>query len=257
MKNLLLFSVLLLLIPACKVNISFGDEPSFDDFEVNKILKRAFKKAGGWDQWAKLESISYKKRNILYHEDGSIESDVTQFHEYQLQPELQGTIFWKEGNNSHSIVYRKGKASKYTDGELISADDESAAKSFLSAHYVLFMPFKLGDEGTRLTYEGTAILDNGTEVDVIKATYSPDTYDNHSTNDEWYYYFDKATGSYLANMVYHAPTYAYIRNTKTDQSLPIVMNTYRESYRVDKDRHIEFLRGEFFYEDYQLTFRER
>lgn len=257
MKNLLLLFIILSVLSACKVNISFGDEPSFDNFEVNKILKRAFKKAGGWDNWAKLQSISYKKRSILYLENGDVESDVTQFHEYQLQPSLKGTIFWKDDQGSHSIVYENGKASAFENGQFDETQSESANKTFLSAHYVLFMPFKLGDEGTKLSYEGTTTLDSGTLVDVIKASYAPSSFDNHSTDDEWYYYFDKETGAYVANMVYHAPTYAYIKNTKMDNSQPLIMNTYRESFRVDKDRNIEFLRGEFFYEDYQMTFKER
>jgi hypothetical protein len=256
-KNLLLFLAVFILLPACRVNINFGDVPSFDNFDVNKIVRRAFKKAGGWDNWANLQSISYKKRSILYLENGDIESDVTQFHEYQLQPQLKGTIFWKDDEGSHSIVYENGKASAFDNGKIDDSKSESAAKTFLSAHYVLFMPFKLGDEGTKLSHEGTTTLDTGTIVDVIKATYAPGSYDNHSTNDEWYYYFDHETGEYLANMVYHAPTYAYIRNTKMDNSQPLIMNTYRESFRVDKDRNIEYLRGEFFYEDYQMTFKER
>ena len=117
------------------------------------------------------------------------------------------------------------------------------------------MPFKLSDEYVQLSYLGEEQISDH-DVDVIKAVYSPAEHDSHSTNDTWWYYFDSATGAYVASMVYHEPTFALIENTRQNIDLPLVMNTYRVSHRVDGDGNKEYVRGEFFYEDYEMTFDE-
>lgn len=232
-------------------------ESEGQDAEVSRVLHRAFEKAGGWDKWETLSTISYKKRSVLYLENGDVESDVTQFHEYQVKPTISASIFWRKEGNRHSIIVQDGTANKYLNGELVAENDPAVYKSFLSAHYVLFMPFKLADAGVSLTYEGVESLEDNVEVDVIKASYAPATHENHSTSDLWYYYFDRSNGVFLGSMVYHAPTYAYIKNSEINDQLPITMNTYRESYRVDKNRNREYLRGEFFYADYIMSFSDR
>ncbi len=255
-KQVCLSVLTILLLSGCSSYSKLSEQPFMHkDPDVSRILYRAFIHAGSVEKYQNLESISYKKRTILYHADGTKESDVTQFHEYQMAAALSATIFWMKDGERHSIEYKEGAGHKYVNGEPIDGSSDSATQSFLSAHYVLFMPFKLADENIVLSYEGQDKLQSGVTVDVIKAIYNPDNHSNHSTDDTWWYYFDAETGAYEGSMVYHAPTYAFIENTVKDKELPLVMNNYRKSYRVDKDRNIEYLRGEFFYEDYQMTFK--
>ena len=232
---------------------TLGSDFQHSDPQVERVLQRAFDKNGGFDNYRNLKSISYKKRTILYHPDGAVESDVTQYHEYTTSPEVSATIFWMKDGHRHSIKYENGIGQKYVDGQLVADGSKSATSSFLSAHYVLFMPFKLSDDFVQLSYLGED-QQSGHDVDVIKAVYSPSEHDNHSTNDTWWYYFDSTTGAYVASMVYHEPTFALIENTRQNTDLPLVMNTYRISHRVDGDGNKEYVRGEFFYEDYEMTF---
>jgi hypothetical protein len=115
------------------------------------------------------------------------------------------------------------------------------------------MPFKLLDPGTRIAHEGIDTLDNGRIVDVIKAIYDPGENENHSTQDVWWYYFDRENGSYLASMVYHEPTYAYIENNRITDEHEIRFNTYRESYRTDSLKNKQSLRGVFHYSDFKIN----
>ncbi len=246
-----LLCISILLCISCKSQETMSTQSDIDT-EINKIIDRAIMAEGGWDNWQNLVSISYKKRSILYLKDGSKESDMTQFHEYQFGEQMSGNIFWKDNDGSHSIVYQDGLAYEYLNGQKLEDSKESATKAFHSATYVLLMPFKLKDPNVALSYLGTETLADGKIADVIKAVYNPDQHATHSTDDTWNYYFDQSSGEYLAAMVYHAPTYAYIENTKRDRSLPIAMPIYRESYRSDAERNKEFLRGEFFYSDYDI-----
>lgn len=222
------------------------------DSEVKRVLSKAIPAAGGWDNWQNLQRISYSKKSILYHADGTVESEVNQRHKYVLQPELQGSITWSDSSGNHEILYSSASAARLLNNELVEGSEEGARNTFLSAYYVLFVPFKIMDPGASLTYLGLDTLDQGSVVECIRAEYNPDEEENHSTNDTWYFYFDKETGDFLANMVYHAPTYALIENNEVNTDLPIKMNTYRESWRVDSLRNKEFLRGVFFYGDFLL-----
>ena len=220
--------------------------------DVTRILTRAFEKAGGLDKYRHLNTISYTKRSILYDSDGEIESDVTQSHDYRLLPDLEGTIQWQDNGIEHEVQYRDKEGYQYIDG-VLKGVGEFAAKSFLSAYYVLFMPFKLADPGVILTYEGEVTLDSGARADVIKAVYEPESNANHSTSDTWWFYFDLTHGDYLASMVHHPPTYALIENTTKSRDGRLVLNSYRRSFRVDDKMEKQFLRGEFYYSDFVMN----
>ena len=223
------------------------------DPQVRTVLERAIGVSGGWENYQSIDSIIYKKKTILYHQDGTIESELAQEHKYQLSPAISGDIYWADSIGSHHIRYDGKSSYKSLNGQVLNGQGESAKSAFMSAYYVLFIPFKLMDEGVVLAYEGVETVINGETCDVIKATYAPDEHQNHSTADVWYYYFDTETGRYVSSMVYHAPTYAYISNDQTTSEQAIIFNTYRKSYRTDAERNIEYLRGEFWYSDYRLV----
>lgn len=222
-----------------------------DDARARTIMARAVASAGGWETWIGIDSIRYVKRSVLYHADGSVEKDVTEHHAYQLRPTLAGEINWTEIDTPRQIIYNDREAYRTALGERIANSSQSAYQAFMSAYYVLFVPFKLLDPGTSLTYEGTDTV-AGAPADVIKASYDPGKHHNHSTRDTWWYYFDQHDGRHLGSMVYHAPTYALIENTETTDAHRIRFNTYRESFRCDSLRNKKFLRGVFYYSDYVL-----
>ncbi len=116
------------------------------------------------------------------------------------------------------------------------------------------MPFKLLDAGTVLTASGSVILRSGQQAHAIKANYNPEKNSNHSTTEEWIYYFDENTAAFLGSLVFHSPTYAYIENLKFTDHLPIKLPLHRKSYRTNRHREIEYLRAEFQYSEYKITF---
>lgn len=222
------------------------------DTLARNVMQKAIAAAGGWDQWLAIDSIRYVKRSVLYHADGSVESDVTQQHAYQLRPALSGEITWTDRDTAWGIHYDSGEAYRTANDRTVAGSERAAREAFMSAYYVLFVPFKLLDPGTELIHEGVDTLASGAAVDVIRASYDPATHDNHSTQDTWWYFFERESGKHLGSMVYHAPTYALIENTETTDDFPIRFNTYRESFRCDSLRSKEYLRGVFYYNNYHL-----
>ena len=232
---------------ACDQTSSEASAESLDD-----VLARAYHSAGGLDQYYALKQVSYTKRSVLYLQIGSVESDVEQRHHYSLQPSLSGDIQWTADSSTHLIRYADGEADKLVNDNVLTAEAGSAKNAFLSAYYVLFIPFKLADPGVILTLEGVDTLESGLVVDVVKAAYEPAEHENHSTSDTWWYYFDHKSGRNVGAMVHHPPTYALIENIEMTDDHGLRFNTYRRSYRCDASRNKEFLRAEFWYSDYEV-----
>ncbi len=252
-----LYLVVLLLISCGKTqneNVQkFNPYGHIKDEKVKTILKRAIDKAGGIDSWNSINTLSYTKHSVLLLEDSTVESDVVQRHEYKMKPSFEASISWTQDGEDHAIFYSAEDVMKTVNGEETEAEKQSLTETVMSAIYVLGMPFKLLDAGAYLTYSGTIVTEMGREADVIKATYDPAEHENHSTSDEWYYYFDVTDGTFLGCMVYHAPTYAYIQNLEFDETSIVKLHAHRKSYRSDSARNIQFLRAEFRYSDYEVT----
>ena len=255
MKNLFyfLFALLLIFVPACTSKKVLPSPFShIKDTQVKNILEKSIARSGGWEKYQKIDSIFYKKRTVLFDSLGNVESDVAQFHKYQLKPYLAMSISWQDGGEKHEIVYKENKAKKLVDNKIIEADETALVRTCMSANYVLFMPFKLLDPGVELMYKGIAQLPNGKDVHVVAANYDPGENQNHSTTDNWEYYFSKDNFDFVANMVDHGDYFALIYNDKYTMANGLRFNAFRPSFRVNSEREYLWKRGEFYYSDFVL-----
>ena len=221
------------------------------DLKAKNILKKTVKRAGGFDTWHRIKNLSYTKHGIFYFPDGRIETDNIQQHHYKFYPQFSAEISWKENDINHHISYNTKSALQFENDKLTEKDP---TKTVMSSLYVLGMPFKLLDEGTVLTALGSVVLRSGKQAQAIRASYDPRKHSNHSTAEEWIYYFDENNAEFLGSLVFHPPTYALIENLKFTDNLPIKLPLIRKSYRTNKDRVIKHLRAEFKYSDYRITF---
>ncbi|MEO1257739.1 MAG: hypothetical protein AAFZ15_03050 [Bacteroidota bacterium] len=244
-------AIFVLFLFACKNNET---QPSpfahVKDGKVKDILEKSIARAGGWENYQKMDSIIYKKRTVLYDINGEMESDITQFHAYQLKPYLAMSISWEKEGDQHEIIYKKNKARKLINKKIAEADEEALKKTCMAAYYVLFMPFKLMDPGVELSYKGAVSLPHSKNVYAVAANYDTGKNTNHSTNDQWEYYFDKSNYDFTANMVDHGDYFALIYNSEFVEAGGLRFNAYRPSYRVDNERQHLWQRGEFFYSDF-------
>lgn len=258
MKNVLLMLLTIYLVACAPTKQELPtDEPKTDpyahisDDKIREILKSAIDVSGTIDVWRGLEEIRYQKHSVLYLSDGSEESNVIQQHVYRMAPAFEADITWEKDGDRHYLQYTSKSTRKFVNDTLQEANEEALRQSVMSAIYVLGMPFKLLDEGVSLTYEGVTDFE-GFSAHAIEARYSSDENENHSTDDLWWYYFDAENANFLGAMVYHAPTYALIRNLEFDQTTPIKFHKHRKSYRTDSLRNKEYLRAQFWYDNYEV-----
>ena len=250
------YLVPLFFILICSACGGRGNPPSpfaqIKDEKVKEILENAITRAGGWENYRNIDSIIYKKRTVLYDINGEKESDVTQVHKYQLKPYLAMSISWEKTGEQHEIIYKENKAKKLINKKVVESDEEALKKTCMAAYYVLFMPFKLLDPGVGLSYKGAVTLPHSKNVHAIAASYDTGKNDNHSTDDQWEYYFDKKNYDFVANMVDHGDYFALIYNSEYIEAGGLRFNAYRPSYRVDNERQHLWQRGDFFYSDFTV-----
>ena len=244
------FALVIFIFSACEKNTPSSPFSHIKDEKVKTILKRAIDTAGGWENYKNMDSIFYKKRTVLYDKEKNVESDVTQFHKYQLKPELAMSISWEKDSMQHEIIFEKNKVIKKINGDIVEADDAALKRTCMASYYVLFMPFKLLDPGVELAYKGAVTLPHSKNVHAIAADYNPGENANHSTSDNWEYYFDKRSGDFIANMVDHGDYFALIYNHEYVEVGGLRFNAFRPSYRVNSDRTHLWQRGEFYYSDF-------
>lgn len=164
-------------------------------------------------------------------------------------------IAWTTDAGKNTLLHSTSESTKQLNDSIIDQGTK-VRESAMSAFYVLGMPFKLKDKGTNLTYEGQQSFNDKT-VDVVRASYSPDEFDNHSTSDLWWYYFDESDGAFLGCMVYHPPTYALIENIAFHDVEGMKFQKRRMSYRCDSLGNKQYLRAEFWYNDFEVSFLQK
>ena len=217
------------------------------------VVEKAIDVAGSLERWKNIASLTFTKKSRLLLENGEIESEVIQRHHYEYRPHKHIKISWQVEKDSFVIVHHDSIFQKFKNDDLI--EEGTAVKSSVnSALYVLGMPFKLLDPGAVLTYEGVKSFNTIDTVQTVNATYAPNRHQNHSTQDKWWYHFDKNNGAFLSSMVYHEPTYALIENLEVSQVEGMTFPAIRKSYRCNELGEKLFLRAEFWYTDYTIEF---
>ncbi|WP_435625802.1 hypothetical protein [Flagellimonas sp.] len=218
-----------------------------------QVVEKGIEMAGTMEKWKNIASLEYTKKSRLLLENGEVESDVTQRHHYIYRPNKSVRISWVVDKDSFLIVHNDSVSQKFKNDSLV--DQGTGVKATVnSATYVLGMPFKLLDTGTTLSYDGLKSFNAIDTVHAVNATYAPEQHKNHSTQDEWWYHFDKNTGAFVGSMVYHAPTHALIENLSMITEKGLTFPEHRKSYRCDADGNKVFLRAEFWYSNYSIEF---
>jgi len=221
------------------------------DPALRQVLKKSIDWAGGMNRWRAIDTLLYFKESKLFLADGSIETQSKQDHIYQMRPSFVAEINWVNGEGNQQIKMGK-EAIRLSNGDVIQ-EGEKVAQTVMSSLYVLGMPFKLLDPGVTLTLESEVTI-KGKKAHAVKATYSPLDHENHSTSDVWWYYFAVEDGAFLGCLVFHPPTYAYIENQAFHDVQGLKFHAHRKSYRSDSLRNVQFLRAEFWYDDYQILY---
>lgn len=215
--------------------------------QAKSLLKKSIEAHGGEAKWSEISSLKFRKWTRLLQEDGSIESELDQWHEFRLKPYFEGKITWTKDSIIH-VVSWDGTRMRYLMGENEVQNPSflaSKRKDFDAAFYSVAQPWKLLDEGTKLFYEGQKTLESGQVVEVIRVDYGLDS-------DVWWYYFDPVTSLMVGNEVQLKDHRSLVNNLSMEEVQGFKFHGKRESWRVNEKNEKLFLRAEYRYSEYQI-----
>ena len=224
---------------------------SVKDEKAKVVLQKAVTAYGGLDKWESISYMSFNKWYALYDAEGAEEVNLNQEHHYTPQKIY---MTWTEGQDKIEQskvgnLYSKSK-NGMSDTDAIQS---SIRNSILASTFVVNVPFNLLDFSAKLSYGGETTFNNK-EVYIIKAEYFPETQKHHTTKDIWWHYFDK--NSYISQgyKVKHLDHVSLVENQEFTTHKGFTLPTTRASYRVDESGEKLYLRAEYKYSDYKITF---
>lgn len=223
------------------------------DAQVKDLLKKVFQSNGGLNNWTAKKSIQFKKYFALFDSLGTTEMSVNQIHQYNYAHGEEINIQWKKENKNHLLKSENGTISKtINDQPDTLANPISLKNTVLSSTFVVNIPFNLLDEGIVFDYIGIDTLEGGEVVEVLQADFDPNKYNNHSTKDTWWFYFDQNNYHLLGYMVKHADHVSYVKNLTFTEVKGFTFPLKRKSWRVNSNREKLYLRAEYEYSDYKI-----
>jgi hypothetical protein len=215
--------------------------------EAKALLEKSIVAHGGSEPWDDLSSLKFRKWTRLLNEDGTVESELDQWHEFRFQPYFEGKITWTKDSIRHVSIWDGTKMSYFMGENEVKNEDflASKRKDFDAAFYAVAQPWKLLDEGTKLSYEGQKTLESGQLAEVIRVDYGPDA-------DIWWYYFDPVSFEMIGNEVQLKDHRSLVYNLSLEAVEGFKLHGKRESWRVNEEGQKLFLRAEYRYSDYQI-----
>lgn len=225
-----------------------GCAPSPEKLAI-ELLQKSIKAHETSHSWGDLKAIKFRKWTRLLNENGDVESETDQLNEFRLVPFFEGKISWEVDSIAH-VSNWDGSMMRYTmGGNEVKNPDFLAQKKkdFDAAFYALAQPWKLLDQGPKISYEGQKTLENGTLVEVIAVDYGINT-------DQWWYYFDPTSFLMIGNEVQLKDHRSLIYNLSYNDSSGMLLHGTRESYRVNESGERLYLRAEYSYTAYELIF---
>jgi len=221
--------------------------------QLKTTLNKVFDNMGGLENWQQLQSLKFRKKTILYLEDGQIEKINDQQHHYEYKPMSKIHISWNDTADRHLIEMTEEGVVKKVNQKIDATANLTALKnSVLAATFVIGVPFKIMDAGTTLSYVGMETMNNGKEVHVVKATYDPKNFEHHTKSDIWWHYFDKDTYEQLGYSVELHDHTSYIENLTFERVGGFLFTTSRKSWRMNDKGEKLYVRAEYEYSDFEV-----
>lgn len=220
------------------------------DTFARSVLVRVIAQAGGLEKWQSIQSLDFQKFALLYDSTGKKEEEVLQIVQYQLPPNEEVVISWRENGASHQLTTQQGQAVKTVDGKPdTAASQQSLLQSIQQTTFVIGIPFKLLDKEVKVTYAGIDTLESGLVVQVLEVNYP-----SVQGADTWWHYFAQNDYSQAGYLVQHADHYSYVKNDRTTVVEGITFPVERSSYRLGENGEIEYLSAKYQYQDFRVTF---
>ncbi len=208
MKKRLL--VLAALTGACAPGETESDAAAVPGDTASMYAARLMETLGGADAWARTRYLSF--RFIVERGGQTVVDRAHSWDRYEGRYRLEldreegrlVAIFNEKTYRTDPELGKVPAGDAWVNGRALAGTARDSAlagafRAFINDTYWLLMPYKWGDDGVHLTYEGQRTLDDGNEYAVIHLTFDQGL---GVTEDQYWAYLDPETGA-LAAWNYH------------------------------------------------------
>jgi len=221
------------------------DKETFTD--GGSLLNAVIEKSGGFEQWKTIKRLQFEKEFGLYTENGVTEIARKEIHDYLLQDAVERQIQWNQ-NNIETILRQKNNTyTKYLNNIIDSiTTTESIKNSIEAGSFVIGLPFTLKDSDASLEYLGIQKFQDK-QGHVLKIQFE-------NSKDIWKLFYEKKSLNWLGYLVKTTDHYSLVINEKMTMINGFTFPEVRKSYRSDSLQHIKYLRADYSYSKYKVTF---
>ena len=220
---------------------------------AENIIQRSIDAHGGLEKWNSIEALEFDKKTTLFLEDGSIEIATDQHQYFTLRPEVKGSIQDLNYDGMSRFDYKRNSIWVVENDSVRPVEEPSELmkieNSFFAAYYVACKPFDLLNKNSKLSYSEDKEV-NGKLCHIVEVSYEGDT----SDADKWSYLIDSETFEVLANKVVLKDHTSWVENLRFDTSTGFKFNAHRKSYRLNAQGQKTYLRAEYFYSNFKVTY---
>lgn len=215
-------------------------------YSSESLLEAVMQESGGKQNWDALENLSYTKAFKLFKEDGTVEIDRKEVHQYTFKKSVNRVVSWEEKDNTYTL-YQKNDTLYQTKNTL---SDTTAIQSQLQAKlnaatFVVGLPFTLDDASAALDYEGLVAF-QGVPCHSLKVSFN-------GSQDVWRLYYQEDTLSWLGYWVHTSDHYSLVLNEKMEEVSGFMFSRKRKSFRTDSLQNITYLRATYEYDDFKIN----
>ena len=217
--------------------------------QAQELLEKSVEAHQLSKNWEDVASVKFKKWTRMLDETGAVEAESEQWVEFRLKPYFEAKLTWTKDSILHVVNFNGSKTSYQMGANPIQNEGFLKTKraEIDAAFFAFAQPWNLIDENSNLAYEGKKTLESGKTVESIRVDYGPES-------DVWWFYFDPVSAQIVANELHAKDHKSLIENISYDESTGLIFAKERKSYRIDDAGKKVFLRAEYLYSNYEVTF---
>lgn len=209
------------------------------------LLEKVMNASGTKERYNNIKNIRFTKAFHLYHEDGAVEIDRIELHQYDFSEGTQRNVSWSSGTTNYELIQKGSDIyQNINDIRDTTTTKVSLQNKLNAATFVLGLPYTLDSDSSTKTYKGLQDFE-GVQAHELVVTFT-------GSNDIWSLYYEPATFAWLGYWVQTSDHYSLVINDEMTEVDGFQFSRKRSSYRTDSLKVRQYLRADYIYSNYAI-----
>jgi len=214
-------------------------------YTAEDFLEKVMNASGGKVRYNNIESITFKKAFHLYHEDGTVEIDRVELHQYDFSDVTRRNISWTSDTTNYELIQSNSDIYQTINGAIDTTTTKALLENKLNAAtFVLGLPYTLDSDSSTKTYNGLQDFE-GVKAHELVVTFT-------GSEDIWSLYYEPITFAWLGYWVKTSAHYSLVINNEMTEIDGFQFSQKRTSYRTDSLKVKQYLRADYNYSNYEI-----